>query len=359
MNPLKVLCIGDIHVKVNNIKESKSLTDAVCAQARTLPIDLIVVMGDVLDRHESIHVVPRTLAVKFLIELATIKKTYVLIGNHDRPNNSDFLSDYHPFVGVSAENLVICDKVIQATITDRNFLFVPYVYPGRFMEALQTLKPEPVSQWISSIDCVFAHQEFYGTSMGVVVSTVGDKWPLGYPYVISGHIHDYCRPQKNIVYVGTPHQNAFGESEDKSISLFTFQPVFAPLEPTPPEEQRIDLKLMKRLVCKIPCASVISWIPPEGYIVKLVIEGTNSEIKAIMKLDYLKKLTKQGIKIVYNTIDEINVGVNQQMKPEEIRLPYAMRLKNSVQNDPGKLKWFNHLFGGSTSGSTFAPLAQK
>lgn len=342
--PLRVLCIGDVHIKINNIKESKSLIENILQRIVEVSPDLIVVMGDILDRHESIHVVPRTIATKFLIKLSELKKTYVLIGNHDRPNNSDFLSDYHPFVGVDRENLIICDKVIQDQIGDRKFLFVPYVYPGRFIEAIQTLRAEPVSEWIQSINCIFAHQEFYGTSMGVVVSTVGDKWPLEYPYIISGHIHDYCRPQSNIVYIGTPHQNAFGESENKTISLFTFTQEGLGPEGPDPEEQRIDLKLMKRLVCKISCGAVVSWIPPEGYIIKLIIEGTNSEIKAVMKLDYIKKLAKLGIKVVYNTIDEINIGVNQKIKPEEIRLPYATRLKNHIQTDSGKFYWFNYLF---------------
>ena len=100
---MRILAIGDPHFKTTNIKESTEMVNAIynLLEKEQDNLDFIIVMGDILDRHETIHVNPLTLAVKFLLTLATKKKTYVLIGNHDRPNNSDFLSDYHPFVGLN------------------------------------------------------------------------------------------------------------------------------------------------------------------------------------------------------------------------------------------------------------------
>jgi len=311
--------------------------------------DIIVVMGDVLDRHELFHVVPFTNSIKFLLKLSTYKKTYVLVGNHDRPNNNDFLSDFHPFVGIQSENLIIVNKVLYQEIGNFRFLFVPYVYPGRFEEAIITIPEIPN---FTKVDCIFAHQEFYSTKMGAIISTKGDKWPKEYPFVISGHIHDYTRPQDNIVYVGTPLQHAFGDRDDKTISLFEFKSVRGSDEYGPrmfPIETRIDLGLIKRVIFRVACKDVISWAPPNNCLIKLFIEGTSSEIKAIQKLDYLKQLNKKGIKIAYNTIDEIKVGVTKQVKTEEVRMKYLDRLKNQVMHDPGMNYWFNHLFGSVTT----------
>lgn len=334
---IRVLVLGDLHFKVNNVKECKEMCTSIFRVIEEETPDLIVSMGDTLDRHESIHVVPLTNAIKFLNKLSQYQETISLIGNHDLPNNSTFLSDYHPFVGIETERLTIVNKVMIKEFKDFKFIFVPYVYPGRFQEALDTKKDE-IGQ-LSSIDGIFAHQEFYSTKMGAIISTIGDKYPKDAPFVISGHIHDYTRPQDNIVYVGTPMQHAFGDRDDKTISLFTFKKGIKN-----PTEKRIDLNLTKKIICKINTKDLLTWIPKEGYLIKLIIEGTNSELKSIMKLDYIKKLSKLGIKIVYNAIDEIKIGITNTINKQEIKLPFQQRLVNSIKDKPKQIKWFNHIF---------------
>ena len=76
------------------------------------------------------------------------------------------------------------------------FLFVPYVPPGRFVEALETYKN---INW-KDVDCIFAHQEFYGCKMGAILSEEGDKWESKWPLVVSGHIHSRQWINKNIYY---------------------------------------------------------------------------------------------------------------------------------------------------------------
>ena len=331
---MRVLTIGDPHFKTNNVKEVKIMCDKIYALIESSELDLIVVMGDILDRHEHIHVVPLTESIKFLLKLSTYKETYVLIGNHDRPNNSDYLSDFHPFNGLKGiNNLHIIDKVICREYHNLKFIFAPYVFPGRFQEALDTINLN-----LNDIKTIFCHQEFYGTKMGAVVSTIGDKWPLDKSFIISGHIHDYCRPQDNIVYVGTPMQHAFGDRDDKTVSVWDI------FEDKIPDEKRLDLGLIKRLSCNIHCSELLKWIPPPNYIIRLIINGTNSEIKAIMKLDYIKDLRKQGIKIHYNSVDELNIGVNKKINIDEVKLPYAMRLKSKINNNQELLLLYNKIF---------------
>ena len=137
------LAIGDPHFKINNVRTSEEMTKRVIKVAQERRPDFITVLGDVLDRHETIHVEPLVRATQFLLELEKIAPTYVIIGNHDRPNNSDFLSHWHPFAAISQwKNTKIVDKVVIDTIKGCTFIWVPYVPNGRFIEALDTLYPE-------------------------------------------------------------------------------------------------------------------------------------------------------------------------------------------------------------------------
>ena len=117
----------------------------------------------------------------------------------------------------SARRAVAIPFIGEENINNEKFIFVPYVPPGRFEEALRTLKDD----WISA-SCIFAHQEFAGCKMGAIVSIEGDKWDIKNPIVISGHIHSKQQPQKNIYYSGSAMQHAFGESAKNIIAFFSF-----------------------------------------------------------------------------------------------------------------------------------------
>ena len=274
---LKVLTIGDPHFKVNNIHESKAMTENLVEIATQMKPDIIICLGDILDRHANIHVTPLTLSIQFLEKLKNIAPLYIIIGNHDRPNNSDFMSEQHPFNALKLwENTTVIDTVYKQTFKGKyEFIFMPYVSPGRFLEGISYLPSENSDNCnLRNCHAVFAHQEFFGAKMGAIISTQGDKWPHNYPIVISGHIHDYGRPQFNIVYTGTPMQHGFGDHNNKTISEFIFYPDIPTrqidITYNPDDignnnsvllnnssidigwkENRLDLGLMKRVTCHI------------------------------------------------------------------------------------------------------------
>ena len=77
----------------------------------------------------EIHTQALCRANSFLIDLSKLRKTYVLIGNHDRINNNVFLTDEHPFTGLKGEtNIVIVDKVFSENgiVLFRMFLMVDF-----------------------------------------------------------------------------------------------------------------------------------------------------------------------------------------------------------------------------------------
>jgi isoleucyl-tRNA synthetase len=59
--------------------------------------------------------------------LSEIAPTFLIIGNHDRPNNSVFLTNEHTFNSMKQwENTYVVDKVTDITLKDKRFIFVSY-----------------------------------------------------------------------------------------------------------------------------------------------------------------------------------------------------------------------------------------
>ena len=105
--------------------------------------------------------------------LSSYSTTYILVGNHDYISNTQFLTTNHWMNAMKEwKNVVIVDKVIQQNINDLSFVFVPYVFPGRFQEALNTIHIDGINK----ISCIFAHQEFKGCKLGAILSDIGDVW---------------------------------------------------------------------------------------------------------------------------------------------------------------------------------------
>lgn len=220
---MKVLLIGDLHYRKDNLDIMTKLSQEILTVIDDRKPDMVIVLGDTEDTHERLYLKAHTDAVKFFNDIAKRCPLVVLIGNHDRQNNSDFLTDIHPYIGLKSHpNMTVVDT----TIWDRkntNFIYVPYVAPGRFNEALSKVEYYPFKNGIVNVDgeqptFIFCHQEFQGCLMGSQTSTQGDVWSAHLPQIFSGHIHEYQVLPK-IVYVGTPYQSNYGESPDKALLM--------------------------------------------------------------------------------------------------------------------------------------------
>jgi len=330
---VKALIIGDPHFKVGNIKEMDQMIEKIVNVAEKKEPDIIIVLGDVLDRHETIHVIPLTRAIKFIKKLKEICKTYVLIGNHDLKNNREYLSEEHPFYGLKdIKNIEIIDKPIKEKIKDKIFVFTPYVPKGRFLEALNTIE-----NW-EEAKCIFAHQEFKGAKMGAIISEDGDEWDLNNPLVITGHIHDYQEPQKNIIYTGTPIQHSFGDNTKKTISYveFTNKKDFYY------NHERIDLGLPKKILIRLKFSDVCNYVPPDNTIIKIIIKGTSPELKSIIKHPNISYWKSLGHKISYKDIpsDDDNQCINNK----DVSIKFSNLLFNSIKDNNDLIILYNEIF---------------
>jgi predicted phosphodiesterase len=351
-NKLSVLTIGDPHFKSKNTDQTIDMTNKILNLIQQQQPDLVVCLGDVLHDHEKIKdTLVLVQAVQFFRDISKLCPLYVIVGNHDRRNNSDFLSDVHPFDACKdMNNVTIVDKPVFTTIKNVDLTLVPYVPPGRFEEALNTMTK---FDWSQS-GCIFAHQEFKGAKMGAIVSEKGDEWPLSNPLVVSGHIHDYDRPQLNFVYVCTQVQHAFGDSDDKAISIFDFyssksiinNDILSSCKLTGNvywNETRHDLGIIKRCIVRLKCDQVTKWKPPTNRIVKLIITGTPAEIKTIRKLNYITELKKMGVNVQYKAT---NVQINESLFSSQFNnLSHREQLGRAASEDIQLNRWFQNLFG--------------
>lgn len=286
---VKFLIVGDPHIQVSNIKEVELFLDSLINLATEKKPDRIILLGDLLHNHERIHTIALNKAYQLVNDMRLIAKTYILVGNHDYISNQQYLTDNHWMNGLKEwDNTIIVDQVITETINGNKFVFAPYVYPGRFIEALNTLH----TSW-QDADCIFAHQEFAGCKMGAITSVEGDNWSLENPNIISGHIHSRQMPQPNIYYPGAAMQHAFGESKKNIISFATFNNGKY-------TNQEIDLKLPRKKTIYLDVEDIDQYVlPTTKDTIKLTVSGNYEQFKALKRTKKYKELTKKGTKIVF------------------------------------------------------------
>lgn len=294
----RVLTIGDPHAMRGNYDTIKQLKEKCLNLAKDKEVDAIVVLGDLAHYFDKVHLWQWNAITEFLTALSSQVPVVYVLGNHDAENNQIFLQDHHFFkvfkeLDKNENKLLIVDDVTPFKIAKASFLFVPYVPPGRFNEAIAT-KDIP---W-SKISAVFCHQEFRGAKMGAVVSKSEDVWPEDKPMVISGHIHDRQQLQGNLLYVGTPYCTAFGDNTKKTVSIFDFK------EGGVYDEETIDLEMPKKITINTNVENLKDIKIKENNEYRICISDKTEELIKFKKSKKFKEIKKLG-KVVFKPVDKV------------------------------------------------------
>lgn len=312
---MKVLIVGDIHIKTNNLEQISKLQQVIIDKIHDLKPEFVVFLGDILDYHEKIITPCLNKACELIKEVSTLCKLYVLVGNHDYISNTQFLSNNHWMNALKQwNNVIIVDKVI---VNDQ-YTFCPYVYPGKLLEALQTNK-----EYITT-KILFCHQEFRGCDMGVIVSDCGDEYTSleNFKYIISGHIHDSQWLSDEVFYVGAPLQHAFSESDKRILCLLDNDHV----EEIPihvHQKRTLNLSIDECKDLNIENTQDTSW--------KVIINCTPSESKSFRKTLMYKKLSR-NVKIVFNC-STLNTSVSSDNMINQLDFLSVCRQKINKSKD--------------------------
>ena len=283
----KVFIIGDPHFQISNLKEVDDFIKKSVNAAQRYQLECIVILGDILHNHERLHTLVLNKAVTWIKLLAKIAPTIILVGNHDYINNTQFLSQNHWMLCLETEkNVTVVDRPRLLTFNKKKMLFVPYVQPGRFLEAIDLF-----SILLKDVNVVFAHQEFYGVKMGSITSCVGDKYSEDFPLVITGHIHHRHWLQPNIFYPGSAIPVAFGETDDATISLLSVGESF-----TKESITNLNLGIRQKKIFYLKTNELKKFLSItlkkyKNCIVKVCVDGTSQEFKKLKKKFNLQSFT--------------------------------------------------------------------
>lgn len=325
---IKFYAIGDPHIAKRHLSLSEEAITGTLKMVNKNPnVDFVVIMGDILDTHNSIQLTQQRMAINWIMKLAEKVLTIVLIGNHDRPSNKDFFSDIHPFMGIDdiPKKLYIVNKPKAIHVSGKNVLFMPYVPPGHFIEGFDTClkKMHEAGKWkgISSIKdfaMVFAHQEFKGAPYGPLTSVKGDDWPKDYPLVISGHIHSRMWLQENVFYTGSLYAITISETNDKGVIVGDYD-----IDTKKLEYRTTRVVMSQKNIMTIDAnneSGVMEMLNLDRENTKYIIKGTSHEIAAIKNKVYGKKLNiaydiRPSTPTTYNSTKSIDYDSILRSKP--------------------------------------------
>ena len=295
---VSILVVGDLHFSERSAKIMPYVIRGVIKSIAKYKPDLVVFLGDTLDRFRIIDSIWHGMATEFLIDTSLDVPILLLIGNHDIDNKNHFLSDNHGFKALRYfQTVTLADRqAMEVEVKGLKFLGVPYCPNGRFMEGVRTYEGD-----LQGITAIFAHQEFKGCNMNGYPSKHGDSWPLGAPLVISGHIHQHQKHQINVWYPGSPYQDKSDEPLDKSISVYTFTPG----EPFP-KESRIYLDVPKKYRLKIDASKYKELVVDPKHIYVVSVADVESKLAKWRISDKTDLIVRHGGKVNFKSTDMIS-----------------------------------------------------
>lgn len=338
----KILVVGDPHFKCNNKNETEVLHKKTLCLIKDHQPDAVVVLGDTLHTHERINMSCLMRANEYFLDIRNElhkydkqASLYVLIGNHDRPNNQIYLTEEHPFNALKEWHGVnIVDFPIERVVNRHKFLFVPYVETGRFIEACNEITKD-----FSQYRAIFAHQEFGGADIGCIISE-GEDYGKDMPLCISGHIHKYQCIGNNLVYVGTPFQHTFGEDINKGLTIYTFGG--GKIDQERFKIENIGLKI--NLTMSLEDFKNYN-VPNDNNYYRIEIYGDDAELKTVKSTSKHKELmSNPNIKIIYTNV---TFESEQQDIQVQCNVNFAERLKtyiDSLEDDGGVVKIYKDLY---------------
>jgi DNA repair exonuclease SbcCD nuclease subunit len=321
---MKLLAIGDQHFKLDNIVQVELFISKLALHLSREKYDVIVSGGDLLDTHERLHTQCLNKAIEYLKLLSSHTKTYVLVGNHDMINPSQYLTTNH-WLNVVKEwdkkyDITVVDTPVIHKDDEYSVVLCPYVPDGMFCRALDTLNTDEFN-W-KNANLVFGHQTMDGVKMGSITAENVEEWKAEYPTMISFHVHDMQTVKSNLFYTGSCMQHSFGESvkkylwkinmnkenEEEDDSIYFFNKV----GDMNIVVDKVELGVPKRKI--INCTtkeleemkSIDDIIPRiyrnDMYILKIVVSGSSFDFKNLRKKEYLKPIFSKYKVIFKQTI---------------------------------------------------------
>lgn len=302
---MRLVVVGDMHVKSSNLDESSRLIDWLCGISPNLPI---IFMGDQLNDFGIARVECLSFWKKAISKLRQVRSNDIilLVGNHDKNHEGkqDFMTAL--FSGMRDQGVFV---ISEPEVLHGNHLFVPFIRKNNeFVEIVNShLKYADMT--------VFCHQEFNGSKYEngfFAPHGVDPQSIIGTRKVISGHIHLTQWLGDRFFYVGTPRPLTKSDAnqakgiwlvdteKDSSEFIETPHEVALPFRRIKVTEGSLDLATLKEE----------SKNPERLYV---DIEGSSEFVQRVLKSVKLK-----GVKTSTAFTDTIEIGSHSVKESEGI-----------------------------------------
>lgn len=201
---MKLLLVGDVHAKVEDLGDCDELLFYVDRIANQEQVDAVVFLGDQNHHHSIVHVAVQKFWLEVFSELNRKNRQIIaLVGNHDQAGNGD--PECHSMLPYSSlVSLVDVPKI------QENVLLVPYM--GDADEFVRVCNQNPA-------DILICHQTFSGSKYenGFYAKDGINPDLLAQKLIVSGHIHS---PQEfgKVWYPGSPRWQTISDANvDRAI----------------------------------------------------------------------------------------------------------------------------------------------
>jgi DNA repair exonuclease SbcCD nuclease subunit len=278
---MRILVVGDPHISHKRSIRSQEFLTELARIINSSNTQLTVILGDVFDEHEWVHVACSTMWSQFLESLDKSKEIIHLLGNHEMINAHDYPAQIH---ALHAYNTHMHYRIVDSPIMINDMAFVPYIPTGKFTEATQGLSGR----------LMFCHQEFTGS----VAPDKGDARPSEAWRVISGHIHDAVTIG-NVWYPGSPLQHSFGEDDNKAIHIIDFDGMDYKIV----QKMQLQLARFETITVEWNDTALPLLLNPENAYYRFVVTAKRTEIAIFKASPLYKELLGIG-KVKLNILPE-------------------------------------------------------
>jgi DNA repair exonuclease SbcCD nuclease subunit len=273
---MKILRVGDPHVKVSNLEESEALMHFVNDVALQYEVDRVELLGDLFHNHSVLRLEVVDFWSDWLEVLSTGQELVVLVGNHDQ--SGDYNSESNAlsvFAKTKNKNLHIIEYPKAIGI----FGYVPYIHEStKFVEICNNL----VSMLGARV--IVSHNTYQGSKYenGFYAPDGVDPESIGCNLLISGHIHSRQRFRTNsgqeVIYPGTARwDTASDANQPKGIWLVDHDDITGAIL----SEEFIDTSHV--------CSPIVSVQVLEGQELPVIAPGVRLSVELIGSSDWITK----------------------------------------------------------------------
>ena len=276
---MKILRVGDPHIRPSNIVEAEKLMQFVLQKITDTKAERLEILGDLFHTHAVIRLEVLEFWDKWLNKFRDAIETIVLVGNHDMTGDYNNTGSHAltVFKRLENERLRIIDRPTQIGV----FGYVPYIHgESEFTDAVRGL----ASQGSKILIC---HGEFFGSQYDNGFYAPHGFNPDNVPFdtIISGHIHkEQIIAGGKVDYPGTAKwDTASDANEKKGIWLY---------------EHDANGKVLTRdrISTAHVCTPIVSFTWVEGQDEPVIPEGAKASVELIGSSDWIskKKSTLKG-----------------------------------------------------------------